>query len=649
MRTTTRDASGGGVVVKTYDFYTGREFYAQDFLGAHIVDGGVVFRTFAPAAEAIEVVLDDNPLPMHKIEDGNFWELFSADAHDGSAYEYRIHHAGQSVDHADPYAFRSELRPDHRSIVCDLSYSWGDSSWMGSRDSRTDGPMNIYEMHLGSWRKRSGDKSTDDPADWYTYEEIAEPLVDYLTESGYNYVEFMPLTEYPFDGSWGYQPTGFFSPTSRYGTPKQLMGLVDALHQAGIGCILDIVPVHFATDPWGLADYDGTPLFEYPNDAVGVSEWGSHNFMYSRGESCSFMQSSANFWLGAYHFDGLRMDAISRIIYWQGDESRGINNDSVSFVRRMNSGVKSLNPGSFLVAEDSTDLQGTTRDVDDGGLGFDYKWDMGWMHDTLSLFQTDPYFRAGNYNKLSFSMMYFRNERYLLPLSHDENVHGKATVAQKMWGNLDLKFPQARTLYLYMMVHPGKKLNFMGSEIAQLREWDENREQDWFLRRYPTHDSFYRYVCELNHLYLENPALWELDYDERGFAWRQVADETHVVYAIERTSVKGEKVLCVLNLANCVHEGYELDLPGAGDVEVLLDTDWQRFGGNTPDGRTEVTFDAEKGSLTLTLPALSGVLLSLVSPEDAKRRKKASPRKVPNEAPRKKKATTSKKAGHRSA
>ena len=283
------------------NFYRGTEFYAQDHLGAHATQGGVTFRTFAPAADGIVVLLDDGPHEMHRAQDGNFWEAEVPGAKAGDHYEYRIYHGGGYVDHADPYAFASELRPNHRSIVWDLSYEWGDAEWVAGRTQRNrqlDGPLNVYEMHVGSWRKRSGDEPSDDPADWYTYDELAEPLVEYLTKTGYNYVEFMPLCEYPFDGSWGYQPTGFFSPTSRYGTPQQLMRLVDALHQAGIGCILDVVPVHFATDAWGLANYDGTPLFEYPNEAVGVSEWGSHNFMYSRGESCSFMQSSVNFWLG---------------------------------------------------------------------------------------------------------------------------------------------------------------------------------------------------------------------------------------------------------------------------------------------------------------------------------------------------------------
>ena len=605
--------------MKTYDFYVGNEYFAHEYLGAHLVLGGVTFRTFAPAAESIDLVLDGKHFPMNKIEDGNFWEVFVKGATAGTPYEYAITHGGRTVNHADPYGYEMELRPAHRSIVWDLSYAWHDQDWMQKRTNRVDGPMNIYEMHMGSWRKKSGDEPSDDPHDWYRYDELAEPLVKYLTESGFNYVEFMPLNEYPFDGSWGYQPTGFFSPTSRYGTPQQLMELVDALHQAGIGCILDIVPVHFATDPYGLADYDGTPLFEYPNDAVGVSEWGSHNFMYSRGESRSFMQSSANFWLGCYHFDGLRMDAISRIIYWQGDEARGVNNDAVAFVRKMNAGVKNLNKGSFLVAEDSTNFAGTTKPASEGGLDFDYKWDMGWMHDTLSFFQTDPYFRAGNYHKPSFSMMYYYHERYLLPLSHDENVHGKATVAQKMWGDYDKKFPQARSLYLYMMIHPGKKLNFMGSEIAQLREWDEKREQDWFLRSYPIHDGFYHYCAALNHLYLEHPALWEGDYEQKGFQWLDVASTTRVCYAIERRSKEGERICALMNFSGAEQKDYVVPLPDAKTATVILDSDWERFGGTTPDDTAKVAFDPETGKICADLPPFASVLLLVDAPSAQKK------------------------------
>lgn len=599
----------------TRNFYAGEDFFTHLYLGAHLTPQGTVFRTFAPAADRIELRVNGNSLPMNKVLDGNFWELEVAGVHEGDAYEYRIFHNGFFVDHSDPYGYQMELRPNHRSIVCDLSHhQFKDQKWMEARKNRdtTTEPMNIYELNLGSWHKRSGDQESEDPADWYSYAEIAKPLAKYLKETGYNYVEFMPLNEYPFDGSWGYQPTGFFAPTSRFGTPEQLMQLVDTLHQAGIGCILDIVPVHFATDVYGLADYDGTALFEYPNSAVGVSEWGSHNFMYSRGESCSFMQSSANYWLGAYHFDGLRMDAISRIIYWQGDESRGINNENVTFIKRLNAGAKSLNPGTFTVAEDSTDYKGTTKPVEQGGLGFDYKWDMGWMHDTLDFFQTGPEYRSQNYHKLSFSMMYFHNERYLLPLSHDENVHGKATIAQKMSGDYELKFPQARCLYLYMLTHPGKKLNFMGSEIAQLREWDENREQDWFLRKYPQHDSFYHYCKDLNKLYLKNPALWQLDYEEMGFEWREVDDTQNVVYAYERRDAAQERLLVVLNLSDQQRDDYVVRVPNRGKAKLLLYTDWQRYSGNTPDNTATYSLNsASGGTLTCSLAPFSGIMLKL--------------------------------------
>ena len=634
-----------------YNFYTGKEFYAQDWLGAHVTDGGTVFRTFAPAAEGIVVAGDSGEWVMHKVMDGNFWEAYAPGVGYGEHYLYRIYHAGSMQEHCDPYGFAMELRPAWRSIVCDLSYRWHDDDWMqtrraGGAEATYGEPMNIYEMNLGSWRKKSGDQVSDDPADWYTYSELAESLPSYLQESGYNWVEFMPLSEYPFDGSWGYQPTGFFAATSRYGTPTQLMELVDALHQAGIGVLLDFVPVHFATDAYGLANYDGTPLFEYPNDVIGVSEWGSHNFMHSRGETCSFLQSAANFWVGAYHLDGLRLDAISRIIYWQGDEARGVNGNAVDFMRTFTSGVRSLNPGAVMIAEDSTNFDGTTRPVDQGGLGFDYKWDMGWMHDTLELFQLEPAHRPGNYHKLSFSMMYFRNERYLMPLSHDEVVHGKATVLQKMHGDYEEKFPQGRTLYMYMMVHPGKKLNFMGSEIGQLREWDENREQDWFLREYPMHDSFYRYCCDLNHAYLEHPALWSEDYDEDGFQWRQVDDTDRSTYAIERRGTAGttpggssadatapatERLLCVLNLSDQPWPAYEVDAPDASSAVELLNTDWDIYAGKTPtpackaskragekpahakEDKTlaDLTLPIKNGRLTLDMPPYSGRLFLL--------------------------------------
>ena len=597
--------------MNTKNFYAGEEFYAHLMLGCLRGVRGAMFRTFAPMANRVQLVLDGEFRDMQKAGDGNFWETYVEDVATGTPYEYRIWHGGSYVDHCDPYGMQMEVRPAHRSLVADLLYEWHDADWMASRNDCHASPLNVYELNLGSWRKRSGEEPSDDPADWYSYEEIAGPLVEHVKALGCTHVEFMPLNEYPFDGSWGYQPTGFFAATSRFGTPTQLMHLIDQLHEAGIGAILDFVPVHFATDDYGLADYDGTALFEYPNDAVGVSEWGSHNFMHSRGETCSFLQSAANFWLGAYHFDGLRLDAISRIIYWQGDAARGINGMATAFVKKFNSGCKSLNPGVFTVAEDSTDVPGTTRAAEQGGLGFDYKWDMGWMHDTLDQFATPPAQRGDSYHKLSFSMVYYGGEHYLLPLSHDEVVHGKKTIADKMPGAYEDKFGQARALYLYMFCHPGKKLNFMGSEIAQLREWDERREQDWFLRQYPVHDAFFRFFCELGQRYRDEPALWERDYAEDfGFTWREVAGEADVVYAFERVSDEGERLLCVLNLSGQDVKGRSIEVPDAQRATVLLDTDWERFGGATPDADgTELELD--KDVVLVDLPACSGKLLRI--------------------------------------
>lgn len=418
-------------------------------------------------------------------------------------------------------------------------------------------------------------------------------------------MEFLPLSEHPVDESWGYQSTGFFAPTSRYGTPSDLMKLVDILHQNNIGVILDFVPVHFAVDSYGLSRYDGTALYEYPHSDVGFSEWGSCNFLHARGEVRSFLQSAANYWLKEYHFDGLRIDAVSRIIYWQGDEKRGENGSAVDFIKVMNQGLKARNPGCMLIAEDSTNYPHITLEVDKGGLGFDYKWDMGWMHDTLEYFQTPPGDRSNCYHKLTFSMLYFGNERYLLPFSHDETVHGKATILQKMNGQYPEKFPQAKAMYLYMMVHPGKKLNFMGNEIGQLREWDEKREQDWDMRAYPAHDSFYRFMSELNRIYLTYPALSARDYETDSFAWLDCHQEQKCVYVLER-KVSTHRLIAVFNFSNGKQE---YSLPESKPVELLLHTDWERFGGNTPE--THPVAIPNNNAAPITLPPFSGMLFKV--------------------------------------
>ena len=490
-------------------------------------------------------------------------------------YKYRIYdQSGQFIDHCDPYGYGMELRPNTASIIRDMStYRFRDSSWMKKRTDRLRGPLNIYEIHFGSFKKPS-----DEPDAWYDYEEMADILIPYLKENGYNYLEIMPLNEYPSDESWGYQGTGFFSPTSRYGTADQLKAFVDACHQNDIGIILDFVPVHFAVDYYALANYDGTALYEYPHAAVGQSEWGSCNFMHSRGEVRSFLQSAANYWLTEFHMDGLRMDAISRAIYWQGTPERGVNSNAVEFLKNMNRGLKELHPSAILAAEDSTSFPGVTESPENGGLGFDYKWDMGWMNDTLDYFRIDPLFRGGCYHKLTFSMAYYYDSNYLLPLSHDEVVHGKATILQKMFGDYDMKFPQARAFYMYMYAHPGKKLNFMGNEIRHFREWDEKREQDWDLLTYPAHQDFHRFMTDLNHFYLEHPAFSEKDYDSDGFLWLDCHSEERCVYAFERIG-KNERIAAIFNFSGVEQAGYQLEIPDAAGLELLFSSDLPEYGG----------------------------------------------------------------------
>lgn len=561
-----------------HGFYTGKIFNAYQYLGAHITDSGVVFRTFAPGAQKVSLIGECSQwreYEMNRVYDGSFWECYVDGASAGSMYKYRIYEkSGSCVDHCDPYGFGMELRPNSASIVRDLnSYQFHDSAWMLSRSDCKNRPLNIYELHFGSFRKPS--ERVDD---WYTYEEMADILIPYLKQNGYNYLEIMPLNEHPCDESWGYQSTGFFSPTSRYGTADQLKAFVDACHQNSIGVIMDFVPVHFAVDGYALAQFDGTALYEYPHAAVGVSEWGSLNFMHSRGEVRSFLQSAANYWLAEFHVDGLRMDAISRMIYWQGDPGRGVNLDAVKFLQYMNRGLKALHPTAILIAEDSTSYPDVTKSVSENGLGFDYKWDMGWMNDTLDYCRTAPAYRGMNYHKLTFSMMYYYHDHFLLPLSHDEVVHGKATILQKMNGHYEKKFPQARILYMYMYAHPGKKLNFMGNEIGQLREWDEKRQQDWNLLDFPVHREFHRFMMDLNHIYLQHLALSEKDYDPDGFRWLDCHQEERCIYAFERIG-SSERIIAVFNFSNC-EQIYQLKVRNSQTVQVLLSSNWVIYGGD---------------------------------------------------------------------
>lgn len=609
-------------VMDFYAFYRGQEFEAYRYLGAHMDGDRCIFRTFAPQAAKVELVLDGTVILMNRIYDGNFYEVI-VEAKPGMTYEYRIHgRDGSTCDHMDPYGYGVELRPNHKSIVTDMeSFSdpiFSDQKWMRSRTDRKKKTLNIYEVHAGSWKKRPKEEqkpleSTWETEGWYTYLELAELLIPYLKDHHYNYIEFLPLCEHPSDESWGYQNTGYFAPTSRYGSAKELKAAMNLFHRNGIGVILDFVPAHFALDDYALHKYDGTSLYEYPSDDVGVSEWGSCNFMHSRPEVRSFLQSSVNYWLKEYHFDGIRMDAVSRLIYWQGDERRGANIGAIEFLKYMNKGLKERNQGIMLIAEDSTNYPGVTEPVERGGLGFDYKWNLGWMHDTLEYFQSPVTERIWKYHKLTFSMMYFRNETYLLPLSHDEVVHGKATILQKMNGGYDRKFPQARALYMYMMVHPGKKLNFMGNEIGHFREWDEKREQDWDLLKYPLHDSFHNYIIELNRIYESQEALWYLDYEEAGFQWLDCQSEKLCLYSMMRIG-KNRRILALFNLSDRQQEDYQIQVPNRVDeetMEVLLYSDWEEFGGETPKGKERA--EIRNHRISVKLAAYSGMLISVYS------------------------------------
>ena len=588
-------------------FYRGEEFEAYRYLGAHMGDDGTLFRTYAPNAVKVSVIGDFSgwkELPMKKTEDGRFYELAVPEAGEGMRYKYRIYDkSGGFIDHCDPYGYGMEVRPGTCSVIRSIDgYEFSDSEWLEKRTDCRDKPLNIYEVHLGSWKRRS-----DDEEGWYSYAEIADELIDYVCQTGYNYIEIMPLNEHPCDESWGYQSTGFFAPTSRYGTPKELMELVDKCHKRGIGVIVDFVPVHFAVDHYGLTEYDGTKLYEYPSDDIGYNEWGSRNFNHSKGEVRSFIQSAADYWLSVYHFDGLRMDAIRNMIYWNGDESRGENKNAVAFIKTMNSGLKARHSTAVIAAEDSSAYPKVTATVFDGGLGFDYKWDLGWMHDTLDYFRSAPIYRSRGYHKLTFSMLYFYNEKFILPLSHDEVVHGKATIAQKMNGQYNDKFPQARALYMYMMVHPGKKLSFMGNEFAQLREWSEKRQQDWDMLKYPLHDSFREYIKALNHIYLKYNAL-HYDFDPTNFAWEDCNSIERCIYAMRRKSADGD-ILVVFNFSDWFQFGYSVNVGSDYSAELLLDSDDQLYSGTTPDGGTK--YSCSEGKMEIDVPPFSGIMFLL--------------------------------------
>lgn len=574
------------VTMNGTEFYKGEAFDAYTYFGAHPEGNGVTFRVYAPNARDVKLegdFSDWQEYNMYPCEMKGVFQAYIEGAKPGQMYKYVVYTGkGDRVEHCDPYGFAMELRPNWASIITDLyGYEFHDQAWMEQkRDKNYNRPMNIYEFYPASFRQKKREEGEDVSASYLGYDEIAEELIAYLKENGFQYLEFLPLSEHPADCSWGYQNTGFYAPTSRYGSPDQLKKLIDLLHQNGIGVILDFVPVHFATNRYGLGNFDGTALYEFPNSDVAHSEWGTYNFNHSRGEVASFLQSCAYYWLKEFHFDGLRMDAISRIIYWQGNPDRGVNTCAVNFIKRMNYGLHMRLPETILIAEDSTDFLKVTAPVAYQGLGFDYKWDMGFMNDTLEYFKLEPVHRPAHYYELSFSMQYFYSELFLLALSHDEVVHGKATIIQKMWGQYEDKCRQIKAFYAYFYTHPGKKLNFMGNEIGQFREWDESREQDWDLITYPFHDAFHHYYMKLCKLYESEPALYDGEYNPDCFEWLEVHADQFSTYVYARKG-GGEVMVVALNLSDQFWKDFTFGIwEGAKLVEVL-NSEWECYGGQT--------------------------------------------------------------------
>lgn len=599
------------------DFYIGKSFDAYEFFGAHKIGNKILFRVYAPNAAKVSLVGEFNDWQEEEMEQqyqSGIYSITSENARVGMMYKYCIHtRDGEVVYHCDPYGFAMELRPNSASYIVDLEeYKFSDDEWMNKRDKCYNKPLNIYEIHMGSWMKKNDETYNNG---WYRYNEIADRLINYVKENGFTHIEIMPLCEHPVDCSWGYQNTGFFSPTSRYGTNKELKELIDKCHKANVGVILDFVPIHFAVDDYGLAKFDGTELYEYPHKDVGASEWGTCNFIHSRGEVCSFLQSAANYWLKEYHFDGLRMDAISRAIYWQGNPARGVNSCAINFIRNMNVGLHKLHPTAMIIAEDSTAYPKVTAPVEYNGLGFDYKWDLGWMNDTLEYFKISPKERPNHYYKLTFSMEYFYNELFLLPFSHDEVVHGKATIIQKMWGDYEDKFKQCRALYMYMYTHPGKKLNFMGNEIAQFREWDEKREQDWQLIKMPLHYAFNKYIKRLNEVYDNYEALYKNEYDSSYFKWLEVNAPEKSVYIYERGR-SDHRIIVALNFSDNEYAPFTFKVEEELRLREIVNSDSDIYGGSTWGMRSDVTTTKEDNylyNLSINLKPFSGIIYEVVN------------------------------------
>ena len=611
-------------------FHTGDSVRAYDFLGAHLVNrndkNGVVFRVWAPTARSVSVAGDFNNWNneanyMYNIGYG-VWEVFVEGVKQFCTYKYCIESEyGDRLMKADPYAFHAQTRPGQASVVYDIeSYSWNDSEWFNKRKENniSSSPMNIYEIHAGSWRKYPD-------GNFFNYQKLADELIPYLKEMHYTHVQLMPIMEYPYDGSWGFQTTGYYAPTSRYGTPSDFMAFVDKLHGEGIGVILDWVPSNFPTDDFGLARFDGSPLYESNDPKTSKRDsWGTCLFNYARFEVTSFLVSCAMFWLDKYHIDGLRIGALSSMLYldygktegeWEPNKFGGKENlDAVDFVKRLNTAVHMYHPDVMMFAEENTSWPKLTHKIEDGGLGFDFKWNMGWMNDMLHYMSLNSMWRPFNHDSLTFSFYYAFSEKFLLPISHDEVSHGKGSLIKQMPGKYDEQFAGVRAFITYMYAHPGKKLVFMGTEIGQFDEWNHEEAIQWDLLEFEKHKKLRTFFKELNKFYLDCKPLYELDTVWKGFDWIHHDDYTNSVIAFKRTDKKGDEIVSVCNFQPIRRDEYCIGVPKYGLYDEVFNSDEERFGGsgvvNGNNIKTEVMkihgFDQ---GLSLTLPPLSVIYL----------------------------------------
>ena len=624
-----RNEIGMGFIteVDRYLYNNGRHYEIYEKLGAHPENyegiDGMYFAVWAPHGSQVSVVGDFNGWdpeanPMTLLADSGIWEAFVSGLSAGELYKYAITtRSGKILFKADPYAFQSEYRPQTASVTADLSgFQWKDLAWMEKRKTKDpfNDPISIYEVHLGSWRK----KNRDEKDGFYTYIEAAHELADYILEMGYTHVELMGIAEHPYDGSWGYQVTGYFAPTSRYGTPGEFMYFVNYMHKKGIGVILDWVPAHFPKDAHGLADFDGEACYEYPDPRKGEHpDWGTKVFDYSKYEVDNFLIANALYWVDKYHIDGLRVDAVASMLYldygrdngdWVPNQYGGNENlEAIEFFKHLNSVIKKRGNGAMVIAEESTVWPKVTGNQEEGGLGFTFKWNMGWMHDFLEYMKLDPYFRKYNHHKMTFGLTYFTSENYILVLSHDEVVHLKSSMINKMPGLLEDKFANLKLGYTFMLGHPGKKLLFMGQDFGQFHEWDEKTSLDWYLSEEPLGKSLKDYVRDLLHLYKKYPALYGKDYDWEGFYWINADDKERSIFSFIRYSKdKKRSLLFVLNFTPVARPDYRVGVPKRGAYTLLLDQDHGLYkrGEKAPSIRSEkMEWDGQEYSFPYQLPA----------------------------------------------